>query len=140
MRLPALAAALALIASTGEAQTLTGIDWELLAIDGKVVDIPATLRLEDDGAVSGEAPCNNWSSRNSASLPDLKLTGLRATRMACDRLEDEQHFFDAVTRMQGLALEGDRNLILTGPDGRSMEFVPDVMNNLTRCTTCPPAE
>ncbi|NJS40457.1 MAG: META domain-containing protein [Rhodobacteraceae bacterium] len=122
-------------AQTAEAQTAP-IDWQLVAIDGVVTDMRATLRLSDDGTISGQAPCNRWSAMNGETLPALNLAAIRATRMACDRLADEQLFFDTLAAMTRLTPEGSRNLVLTGPDGRSMEFVSDLMNSLTTCKTC----
>ncbi len=115
--------ALTLLPSMSPAQTITGIDWQLLAIDGVVTDTSATLRIEADGTLAGAAPCNRWSTMNAATLPALQLRGIRATRMACDKLAEEQVFFDALSAMTRLEPDGDRNLVLTGPDGRSMEFV-----------------
>ncbi|NHB75127.1 META domain-containing protein [Rhodobacter calidifons] len=123
MRLFPLLAAIAMTAcTTADAQDATGIEWELLAIDGLVVDIPATLSVNAEGTLSGKAPCNRYMGRNQASLPDLKLGGVAATRMACDRLDDEQAFFTALSVMTRLDMRGDDTLVLTGPDGRSMEF------------------
>ncbi len=133
---PLFAVLIAVFPLTAQAQTAAPIDWQLLAIDGVVTDMRATLRLSDDGMVSGQAPCNRWSAMNGNTLPALTLAAIRATRMACDRLEDEQVFFDALAAMTSLAPEGNHNLILTGPDGRSMEFVSDLMNSLTTCKTC----
>jgi heat shock protein HslJ len=127
-----LVLALTLLPTMSPAQTITGIDWQLLAIDGVVTDAPATLRLETDGTLAGAAPCNRWSAMNTATLPALTLGPIRATRMACDRLDDEQVFFEALSAMTAMAPDGDRNLILTGPDGRSMEFVIE----RTVCKTC----
>lgn len=131
---------LALSLTQASADTLTGRDWQLLAIDGVVTDAKATLRIEADGSIGGQAPCNRWSAMNRATLPALDLPGIRATRMACDRLAEEQAFFDALGRMTGLAMAGDRNLILTGDAGQSMEFVHDRMNSLITCKTCPPQD
>jgi heat shock protein HslJ len=132
-----------LIPSVTQAQELTGTDWQLLAIDGVVLDlsVTATLQIEDDGRIGGKAPCNSWSVQNAAELPKLALKGIRATRMACDQLAEEQAFFDALGGMTEATLTaartlGTRNLVLTGPDGRRMEFVTDRMNSLTICTTC----
>ena len=126
-RLMPLALALAMVPAMASAQDpatkIAGIDWQLLAIDGQETDAPATMRLEADGTLAGSAPCNRWSTMNRATLPDLSLGGIRATRMACDRLDDEQKFFEALAAMTSMALDGDRNLVLNGPDGRSMEFV-----------------
>jgi heat shock protein HslJ len=140
-RLLALALALMPAAAPTQtlAQTVTGT-WELLAIDGVFTDTPVTLTIDEGGTFSGKAPCNGFSASNRAQLPALQLGGIRATRMACDRLEEEQAFFDALSVMTEVRLEGLRNLILSAPDGRSLEFVPMVMNSLTVCTTCPPKE
>lgn len=138
MRLLFVLVALAMTACTAQAQDPTGVEWELLAIDGQVVDIPATLTVDAEGNIFGKAPCNRYTGRNQARLPDLKLGGVAATRMACDRLAEEQLYFDALSVMTQLQRVDDRTLILTGPDGRSMEFARELMNTLTRCTTCAP--
>jgi heat shock protein HslJ len=127
---------LAVMPTLAPAQTMTGIDWQLLAIDGIRTDAQASLRIEEDGAIGGQAPCNRWSVANGAVLPALALAGIRATRMACDRLDDEQVFFDALSVMTALEPEGDSTLILTGPDGRSMEFVRDATDSAVLCFTC----
>lgn len=131
-----LALVLAVMPTLAPAQTIAGLDWQLLAIDGIRTDAQASLRIEDDGAISGQAPCNRWSVANGAVLPALALAGIRATRMACDRLDDEQAFFDALSVMTALQPEGDSSLILTGPDGRSMEFVRDATDSAALCITC----
>lgn len=124
--------ALTLLPSMTPAQTVTEIEWQLLAINGAVTESGTTLRIEADGTLAGAAPCNRWSSANAATLPALQLRGIRATRMACDKLAEEQVFFDVLSAMTAMALDGDRNLVLTGPDGRSMEFVVE----RTVCRTC----
>jgi heat shock protein HslJ len=131
---------LALTMTPAAAETLTGRDWQLLAIDGAIFDAAATLRIEEDGGLSGQAPCNRWFARNQSALPALDLAGIGATRMACDQLAEEQVFFDALAAMTALAMDGGGTLILTGADGRSMEFVHDRMHSLTTCTTCPPQD
>lgn len=138
MRLLPLAALLAMTATTACAldPDPVGTDWQLLAVDGVVIGYPATLRIEADGTLGGKAPCNRWSSRNGAALPELALGGIRATRMACDRLAEEQAFFNALAEMTSLEMVGDRNLILSGPEGPMLEFVRDRTDSLTVCKTC----
>ncbi len=144
MRLLPFFAALAMTACTAQAQdpaeSPTGVEWQLLAIDGRVVDIPATLTLGETGGVGGKAPCNSYGGQNRATLPDIQLSPLRVTRMACDRLADEQVYLKALSAMTLLAQVDERSLVLTGPDGSSMEFARDLMNSLTRCTTCAPKD
>jgi len=133
---------LALTMTPASAQTLTGIDWQLLAIDGVVIEAEATLRIEEDGTIGGQAPCNRWSAMNGASLPALDIKAIRATRMACEKLAEEQTFFDALTQMTAMAMEseGEVRLILTGPNGQSMEFVTERTDDPALCRTCLPKE
>ena len=131
---------LVLAMTPAQAQSLTGTDWQLLAIDGIVIDAEATLRIQEDGSIGGKAPCNRWSVMNRATLPALDIQAIRATRMACDKLAEEQAFFDALALMTAAALDGDHSLILTGADGRSMEFVLDRADSQTVCKTCAPKE
>lgn len=128
----------ACISADVSAQSITDTEWQLLAIDGQITDMPAMLVFDTSGRVSGRAPCNRWFASNTATLPAVALSPIGATKMACDRLADEQTFFDALAGMQSAALDGDRNLILSGPDGRSMEFVPDLADGQTVCKTCAP--
>lgn len=132
--------AFSVIPAMSTAQTPIGIDWQLLAIDGILFDARASLRIEADGAMRGRAPCNIWGSSNRAALPKLKLGAIRATRMASDRMAEEQAFFDALALMTDARLDDSRTLILTGPDGRSMEFVTYRTASQTTCKTCPPEE
>lgn len=131
-----LSALLALMPALASAQTVTGTEWQLLAIDGTFFESNATLQIGEDGSLAGTGPCNRWSARNAATLPKLKVSGIRATRMACGRLADEQAFFDTLTIMSGLALAGPKNLVLQGPGDRSMEFSIVSMSSMPDCTTC----
>jgi heat shock protein HslJ len=130
------------LAMTGPvlAQDATGRDWHLLALDGQRVAPGTTLRLEADGSMSGRAPCNSYGTQNTGALPALALRPIRATRMACPRLDEEQAFFDALAVMTTLDLSGPDRLILSGPDGRVMEFVPQADLAAAGCETCPPTE
>lgn len=118
----ALAAALAMTACTAQTPDPTGVEWQLRAIDGQAVDIPATIVFDAPNLISGKAPCNRYSGQNRATLPVLDVPGFAATKMACDRLDDEQVFFAALSAMTRLEALADGTLVLSGPDGRSMTF------------------
>ena len=124
------------------AEPIQTFDWQLLAIDGLRVDasVTASLRIDATGQVTGKAPCNSYAAQNAAELPAFRLGPIRATRMACDKLTEEQVFVDALALMETMELDGDRTLILTGPKDRSLEFVLDRTDSLTTCKTCPTAE
>jgi heat shock protein HslJ len=119
---------------------LTGRDWHLLAIDGMRVASGTTLRLDPDGRVSGRAPCNAWSTQNGGTLPALALRPIRATRMACPRLDEEAAFFDSLSQMTEARVAGAQTLILTGAHGRSLEFVLDRSDPRVACLTCLPKD
>lgn len=112
-------------------------DWQLLAIDGILIDpkASASLRIAADGTVSGKAPCNSYGLKLGAALPEFRPGPIRATRMACDRLAEEQAYFDALSIMETAALQGFETLIMTGPEGRSLEFVAAGAAS-TVCQTC----
>jgi heat shock protein HslJ len=133
-----LALCLSVMPAMTTAEEFRDQDWQLLAIDGILFDADAALRIDADGVISGKAPCNSWSVVNQATFPALELTAIRATRMACDQLTEEQAFFDALGAMTALAMDGPKNLILTGPNRRTMEFILATVSSLPQCKTCPP--
>ena len=49
-------------------------------------------------------------------------------------MTDEQVFFDTLSIMESAAIDGIETLILTGSDGRSMEFVQDRQSVCKTCT------
>lgn len=106
------------------AEDLTGKDWQLVAIDGLALTAAAKLRIEAGRAVFGKPPCNRWSAANRAVLPKLDPGAIRSTRMACDEMEKEQAFFSTLAAMTEAGRDRGGRLILTGPDGRTMTFVP----------------
>jgi heat shock protein HslJ len=130
-------AAQALTPAISPADVIQDRDWQLLAIDGNqlAAEITTTLRFAPEGGVSGQAPCNSFSSENLANLPEISLGPIKATKMACEALAAEVSFFNALSVMQAAVLEGDQTLILTGPDGHSLEFVADRADN-PACKTC----
>ena len=137
-RLPALLTALLLSAAPALAEDppLTGTEWTLLAIDGKKVTASATLTLAEDGKIAGQAPCNRYFTANTATLPALTLDAIGATRMACEALADEAAYFSALQAMTEAKVH-DGHLILTGPEGRTMEYYLPQTEDPPRCQTCP---
>ena len=134
--LPTFCLGLGLAGSAVQAEV--GANWQLLAIDGRVFPAEAEFRIDADGLASGRAPCNRWSAVNKAVWPALSLSAIQATRMACDLLEEEQLFFDAISAMTMATEEPSGRLILTNVAGRSMEFVLDRDAKGIGCVTCEP--
>lgn len=130
--------ALALSPVIDIAEGIQDKDWQLLAINGQRVatEVTATLRIGADGQVTGQAPCNSFGGQTTGTLPEFQLGGIRATKMACDQLAAETAFFAALDQMRAATLMTADNLVMTGPDGQSLEFVPDRSAPDLVCTTC----
>jgi len=140
MSIRPLCLALAMTAGPALAQEATGTIWRLLAIDGTLVAARSTLRIDVDNVLAGGAPCNRWQAMNRQDLPALDLGAIRSTRMTCDQMAAETTFFDALALMTMVEPLDPETLILTGPDGKTMEFVPDAAVTAPLCKTCPPTE
>lgn len=97
--------------------------WRIVAIDGQPFAARGTIDFSEPGRASGEAPCNRWTGSYEGPLPAFVLKGVAATRMACPDLKEEARFLQALSAMTEARTEGILRLKLTGPDGRSMEFV-----------------
>jgi heat shock protein HslJ len=119
-------AALTLTACVTAAESepeVAGIDWHLLGLEGQEVAWDSSIRFDGD-KVGGKAPCNRWFASNEAAFPDLAISRIGATRMACPDLDKEQAFFDTLQAMQRAELD-QGHLYLIGPEGRLMEFARD---------------
>ena len=134
MRFATLFAALALAACVPPALSedeIAGVDWHLVGLEGQSVDWTASLRIDGD-KLSGKAPCNSWFAKTSATLPEVSIGPIGATRMACPDLAAETVFFEALSAMQRAELD-QGHLYLIGPEGRIMEFATDPKEPCLSC-------
>ncbi|RDD68913.1 META domain-containing protein [Paracoccus versutus] len=90
-------------------------DYALVAVEGVAVSGTPSLRIAEDGAVSGQGPCNLFTGRNNAALPALDLGALAVTRRACLQEGGEHAFFQALGAVREARREGEE-LVMTGPD------------------------
>jgi putative lipoprotein len=110
-RRAALAAALLLAAcaAAGPQAELHGQTWTLARIEGAPVAAPgrSTLRVADDGKISGEGGCNRYSG--GAELTDHAITfgPLLATKRACEPAvtRQEVRLFEGLRRAAGWRIE-----------------------------------
>ena len=106
-------------------ETLTGYGaaghWEVVSINEKAFNATATMVLDPDGSIYGQAPCNGYSSTQSAPYPWFKIEPIHATRRACADLADEQEFFTALQSMTLSEVSGDV-LILSNDQGDRLLF------------------
>ncbi|MBY5934503.1 META domain-containing protein [Tateyamaria omphalii] len=95
--------------------------WELQTLNGAALSGPATLEFEPGGPVSGRAPCNTFSATNTVPYPWFELTPIVSTDLACDALDAETLYLDALARMtQSEVREG--TLFLRNDDNEEMIF------------------
>lgn len=95
--------------------------WELQTLNGIAFSATATLEFEPGGPVSGQAPCNRFTTTNTVPYPWFELTPIAATRMACPDLEAETTYFNALGKMtQSEVRQG--TLFLRNDDGDEMVF------------------
>lgn len=97
--------------------------WRIVAIDGQPFSARGTIDFSEPGRAFGEAPCNRWTGSYEGPLPAFVLKGVAVTRMACPDMKEEARFLEALSAMTEARTEGILGLKLTGPDGRSMDFV-----------------
>lgn len=96
--------------------------WVWQELDGQPAPARATLRLPEQGQVTGQAPCNSYSARQTVPYPWFKVETIAVTKMACSDLQAETEFFKALTQMTLAEVAGD-TLLLSNEDGREMVFV-----------------
>lgn len=96
-------------------------EYRLTTLNGTPFTATATLVFGADGTLSGQAPCNRWFARQTATLPSFAIEGIGATKMACPDLDAESRYLNAL-QAADTATKDDTSLRLTGPDGVVMEF------------------
>lgn len=96
-------------------------DWQLVEMGGKPFDARATLNFGEDGKLSGQAPCNRFSTINTVPYPSFKTGPIASTKMACPDLHAESDFFNTLGAMTLSEVLGD-TLILRNDAGVEMVF------------------
>lgn len=121
--------ALSVLCACNTDETLTayaaeGVNWSLVEINGQPFDAKAALRLGENGAVSGQAPCNSFGAELTVPYPWFELGPIRATKRACPDLAAESAFFNALSTMT-LAEANGPYLFLSNTEGGQMIFITD---------------
>lgn len=121
-----MAAAFLVLAACARDETIysyggAGGDWQLQRLNGNDFPAEATLRFDADGKVSGTAPCNRFSSRQTVPYPWIAFDPVAATKRACPELSAEQQFFEVLDRVSIGIVDGD-TLTLSNDEGDRMVF------------------
>ena len=119
----ALALLLAACVGVDAPAGLVGHGWALTGIEGAPVAAPgrSTLRLAEDGKVSGDAGCNRYSGRAEVSADSIAFGPLRATKRACEPevTRQETRLFENLRRVARWRIE-DGVLTLHDAAGRPL--------------------
>ena len=126
VRILAALGLMAYLPNCGGDETLTGygaadVEWQLQEIAGERFAARATLSFPEEGKLSGDAPCNSYTGRQTAPYPWFQATDIAVTRRACPDLPAETRFLQELGAMTLAEVVGD-TLILSDDDGREMVF------------------
>ena len=117
--LSVLASACKTSSKTNTTNFLTAHPWELIAINGKELDMSAFqkgtpfLKFEDDGRLSGSTGCNNFSGDFKLENKSLTLNPGAMTRMACQG-NGEMLVLDALSMVKNIKTDADKLTLLDG--------------------------
>jgi heat shock protein HslJ len=95
-----------------------------LTLNGQKVDIPAgqqniTLQFEDGGKANGNSGCNDFGTDYKAGKDGkLSFGQITSTLMACDNMQQESAYLDALSKVQQFKVEGGK-LTLSSADGQT---------------------
>ena len=71
----------------------TGTTWHLVELDGADFTARATLVFGENGAFSGDAPCNRYGGASTVPYPWFQAAQVFSTKRACADLDAETAFF-----------------------------------------------
>lgn len=103
------------------ADMLVGREWTAEDIDGPIViRSRATLTFDENGGLSGSGSCNRYRAGYALTGEGLTIGDAAATLMGCAPalLEQEQRFFDILSKVDRFEIDDAGALILFASDGR----------------------
>ncbi|WP_235900364.1 META domain-containing protein [Lolliginicoccus suaedae] len=114
-------------------QALVGTTWELrslisedaVASGPSITDAGATLRIDEEGRVSGSAGCNNIMGSARVDGATVEFSPLATTRMSCSDEKNEVERAVLAVLSEGtvqVTIEADR-LTVMGESGNGLEYV-----------------
>src|SRR5262245_33437633 len=96
-------------AATLPANSIFDVTWLAEDIDGRHVtdNVRSTLRIGQDGKLSGIGACNNYFSIASLDKTTIKIGQIGSTRKMCPpkEMDQEKKFLDALGRVSSFRLD-----------------------------------
>lgn len=102
-----------------EKNKLTSSKWNLETLNGVKVSLPegrmVTLEINSEqGSVSGKAPCNSYSTTYNEAGDLLKFNVITSTKMACDELNLESEYYNALGKVTAYKTSGSKLKLYSG--------------------------
>lgn len=115
-----------LLAGCLKDETISGFvdqttSYQLTELSGEPFLAKAEISFPEQGTMTGKAPCNSFSARQSAPYPWFELGPVAATLSVCPEMEKEEEFFGVLGRMTLIEALGD-TIILRNDAGEEMVF------------------
>jgi len=98
-----------------------GVTWTLVELDGAPFEARVTLDFAERGPISGQAPCNSFTTTNLVPYPWFEIGPIAATKRACPDLLAEALFFEAFSAMTQSEVQ-PYTLFLRNDAGQEMKF------------------
>ena len=95
--------------------------WVLQQLDNAPFEAMASLSFDEDGKVTGQAPCNSFFTEQTKPYPWIGFGPIGTTRMICTDIEAEKRFLSALMEMTLVEVSG-MVMILSNDAGRQMLF------------------
>lgn len=90
-------------------ETIIGVTWRAVAIDGAAPGngIAIDLRIEPDGVAAGRAACNRYTTRATIDGDTIAFAPVATTRMMCDEstMKVEAAFLAALDSTRRFSLD-----------------------------------
>lgn len=84
-----------------------GVTWQLTELAGEPFDARTTLNFPEPGQITGQGPCNRYSTTMTVPYPWFEAGPIQSTKMACPDLAAETAFFQALATMTQSEILGD---------------------------------
>ncbi|MFD2514959.1 META domain-containing protein [Pontibacter locisalis] len=117
--------------------TILDAYWMLVSLEGQDVPMPSDSRTafirfqEKENDVHGFTGCNKFFGKYTLGEESLALSELRATRMACAGMENENKFLDVLSRVDSYRIS--KNVLTLYDDDKAvatfMTGNPDTLDN-----------
>jgi heat shock protein HslJ len=115
------------LSKTPAPRSPAGATWRLTSIAGRPVlaSVKVTAEFGDGDRVSGSGGCNRYTGGASIQGERLKVGAVASTRMFCfgdDVMEQEQQYFDALSKATSFRLAGAELFLGPSPEVVTLVF------------------